>query len=141
MADFNSVQAAKWVADPRQAVKVNEWGGRVRHYYWSYVATGDEDPNETILLTRIPRGARLIGGKLVHGAHSTADFRIGTEDDEDRYLVLGDIATDGNIDFLDTEATNFGEELTEDTDIVGTVETGALVNGEILNGYILAVVD
>lgn len=141
MADFNSTQFAKFEGDPRQAVKVNEWGGRVRMAFWSYTADGTEADTNTIGLVRLPQGARVIDGHLAHGAHTGADLLIGTVADPDRYLTTGDIALDGSISFLQTEANFYGEELTEDTDVIATVDTATLTSGEILNGHILYVLD
>jgi hypothetical protein len=141
MADFNSVQFAKFAADPRQAVKVNEWGGRVRVAMWTYTATGDEDDTETIALVKLPRGARPIGGLLIHGAHTGADLLIGTEASPAAFLTTGDIALAGTISFLDTVAQGHGVELTADTDVIATVDTASLAVGEVLNGHILYVLD
>ena len=141
MADFNSVQFAKQIADPNLGVHVNEWGGRVRAYWFEYTSLGTEADTETIALVRLPKGARLLDGLLVHGAHTGADLLIGTEADPDRYLTTADIALDGTVEFLRTAANFFGEVLTETTDVIATVDTATLTVGEILNGYILAVVD
>lgn len=141
--DFTSDQVAKFEADPRQAVKVNEWGGRVRMAFFSFTA-GATGPaiGETIGLVRLPQGARVLHGRITTDtATVSAAADIGIDGDVDKYAAAASLASVGGVDFADTQALNLGTETTEDEDVFATVSGAALAAGTVLNGYMLYVLD
>lgn len=146
--DHNSVQFAKFAANPRQAVKANEWGGRVRAAFFDFDSLTLAQ-NDVVGLAVLPRGARVIGGFVAFG-----DFGTGVSVDIGTYTLDGtlidvdwfadgiDVATAaGTATFADTEALHYGEELAADV-AIGAIFLGANPDDTVrLSGHILYMLD
>ena len=66
MGTVYSVQKTKWDQNvPKDMIKPNELGGRVRVAYGLYEATTEQSD---IHMFNLPNGARILSGELVHDA-------------------------------------------------------------------------
>jgi predicted NBD/HSP70 family sugar kinase len=147
MTTFKSDQIAVLDAVPASLPKANERHGRLRLHYWSFVTATGGGPavNDTVVIARLPRGARILGGRAVAEAMSsggaTAQVSIGLVADAARYLEASSVDAAAGLSFADTVARNFGEELSAVTDIVATALGEAWAGAKKFNGYILYAVD
>lgn len=141
MASHYSAQYQKFVNVPREHVKTNEKGGRVRVAYFSVVADGTEEANDLFYLTQIPAGSRLLAGWAVFSDWGSATMDIGTAADVDRYADGLTIGTAGESVFLNTALLNYGEELAADTDVIAKILGATAAAAATLVGHILYVLD
>lgn len=133
-------------------VSGRDWASSVRRIYFDYTvpAGGEADGNNVGVVKGIPKGARLLGGKVAHTDLGTAadidiglrgtdgdGYYTGTTADDDDFLAA---ALDGNQvatqEFGNTIALNFGYVLTKDCDLVLTVDAAAWDAAAELRGYI-----
>lgn len=148
MASQNSTQWAKvagLVAGTLYSpLKPNEYRGRVRMAYFTCTLAANA-VDDTINLVRVPEGGRIIGGHVVFSALSsgggTAQIQVGTAADPDRYLGTTSVEAAGSSAIANTIALNYGEEVSEDTDVIATVKGEALATAGTLSGHVLFVVD
>lgn len=146
--DHNSVQYAKFVADPYQGVKANEWVGRVRVMFFDFDSLTLAQ-NDVVGLGVLPKGARVIGGFMAFGDFGTAiTVDIGTFDEDevvidvDHFADGVDVATAaGTANFANTEALNYGQELTATVRVGMTFLGGDPLDTQRMSGHILYVVD
>ena len=141
MALFKSLQITNAEAVPAILGDPSEQGGRVRRKYFSFtVPAGNAAINDTVQLTRIPKGARLLGGKIAAEAMSTAgavaSIQIGDGTTPAKYLGTTGIDTAAISDFGDTVALNFAEKLAAELTLTATVLVEAWAAGQKLLGYI-----
>jgi hypothetical protein len=147
MTAYKSDQIAGLDAAPVVVPKANERHGRVRLHYWSFTTAASAGPavNDTIVIARLPQGARILGGRIANEALSsgagTAQVSIGLVGDAARYLEASSVDAAGGLAFADTPERNFGDELAADADVVATALGEAWAASKKLNGYILYVVD
>ena len=147
MTTFKSDQIAALDAVPVVVPKANERHGRLRLHYWSFTtaAAGGPAVNDTVVIARLPQGARILGGRAAFEAMSTgaatAQVSIGLAADTARYLEASSVDGAGGLSFADTTARNFGDELAADTDVVATALGEAWAAAKAFNGYILYAVD
>jgi predicted NBD/HSP70 family sugar kinase len=147
MTTFKSDQIAALDAVPPVVPKANERHGRLRLHYWSFATAGGGGPavNDTVVIGRLPQGARILGGRAVAEAMSsgggTAQVSIGLAADAARYLEASSVDAATGLSFADTLARNFGDELATDTDVVATALGEAWAASKKFNGYILYAVD
>ena len=143
MPTFDSTQYAKFAADPRQAVKINEWGGRVRAAFFSYTALGTEVATDTINLVRLPKGARVLDGHVVlDTTEATLTMDIGTAADPDKYGNDLDVnLLDAPARFAHTPTLNYGVETTEDEDVIALLNVVGLTAGTVVTGHMLYALD
>lgn len=147
MTTFKSDQIAALDAAPPVVPKANERHGRVRLHYWSFTTASGGGPavNDTVVVARLPQGARILGGRAAAEAMSsgagTAQVSLGVAGDAARYLETSSVDAAAGLSFADTVARNFGDELTADTDVVATALGEAWAGSKAFNGYILYAVD
>lgn len=140
MATFNSAQFTKYNAG--DAVNVNEWGGRVRLAYFNVAAITGLAQNDLVNLCKIPKGARIIGGRLDHGAYgASVTLDIGISGSENKYLSAADISSAGQKDIANTLALNLGSVTTAEESVQAKFEAANPSDTAVLNGYILYVLD
>lgn len=128
MAQVKSVEMDRMTASPVTVQRANAVGAKVRYYPFTFhTAAADAEgvgplaAGDTLVLTRLPAGARIIRGYAIIGAMGTgADAQIGTVADPDRYSGLLDVAAASTPWLADTEAKFQDDILTEDTDIILT---------------------
>jgi hypothetical protein len=147
MTTYKSDQIAGLDAVPAIVPKANERHGRLRLHYWSYTTAPGGGPavNDTVVIARLPQGARILGGRVAFEAMSsggaTAQITIGLAGDGARYLEANSVDAAGGLSFADTVARNFGDEPAADIDVIATALGEAWAAAKKLNGYILYAVD
>jgi hypothetical protein len=147
MTVYKSDQIAALDAVPAIVPKANERHGRLRLHYWSFATAAGAGPavNDTVVIARLPQGARILGGRIANEAMSsgasTAQVSIGLAGDAARYLEASSVDAAGGLSFADTVARNFGDELAADTDLVATALGEAWAASKKIDGYILYAVD
>jgi len=142
MAELYSDQYTKLNASTK--LDPTELRGRVRIAYFKRstsaalpVASGD-----TIKLTQLPSGARVIGGNVAFGAMgASATAKIGTAADDDRYSGSVDVSAAGHSELAGTIAKNTCDALTADTDIILTAGGANYAADKAVVGYLLYVID
>ncbi len=146
MAVLKSTQVTNLDAIPVVYPKANEVYGRLRRNYFDFtVPVGDAAVNDTIQLTKIPAGARIMGGRIDSEAMSSdtgaASIQIGDGTTAAKYLGTTDIDAIAQADFNNTQALFFGEAQTAELILTAKVITEDWLAGQILAGYIDFVVD
>jgi hypothetical protein len=144
MATFLTAQLTKvddGVASFDQ-LKPNEHYGRVRIEYFNYLTVAGMLVADIISLCDIPKGARLVGGRLLTGAMgASVTLSVGTVAAPTRYLAATSVAAASSTDFANTIALNQGEEFSVLTRVIATIAGAAPTAGIVLQGYVLYVVD
>lgn len=142
--DFNSDQVTKWEATPDEKVRANEFSGEVRIARFSFDNTGGTSASsgDTVELTRLPEGARIIEGSLevTSTFSANANFNIGDGSSAARFndSVIDIDATGVNaFAATDGEDGHLTTQLTADTPVIATFDTAG-GNGAF-NGYLLYV--
>jgi hypothetical protein len=143
---YKSVQQTKIDATPREMLRPNEMGGRVRVAFWEFtVPAATLVINDTVDLVTLPKGARILGGKIVCEAMSTAggtaSADIGIIGTAAKYGDNIDVDAAGADDFAHTIALYFGELLTVETKIVLTAVAEAWAAAAKCYGFVLYAVD
>jgi len=146
MAVLKSDQITNLDAVPQVLGDPTEFGGRIRSAYFSFtVPTGNAAVNDTVQLTKVPSGARILDGRLTSEAMSTAggdaSIQIGDGTTAAKYLGTTSVDAAAEADFANTFALNSGEKLTAELVLTATVITEAWLAAKKLNGYVRYVVD
>lgn len=141
MASYDSTQYADTLAKPASRLKPNEWGGRVRRSWWDFTTpAGGLTVGDTVNLVTLPRGARVLGGRVGFGdmttGGGTATAEIGYAGAASRYAGALNVDAAGESDFADTAARNFGDELDADRTILATVGGEDWAAAQSFTGYI-----
>ena len=156
--DSNGIEYAVELAQGNSKIKPNQLEGRVRIGRFSYtIPTGDEAIASNVALVRLPKGARIIEGKIkgeAMGNSSTVDIGLmgadgsgfinadgDVADDVDFFLDGGDVNAAFNLDFAATIALNYGYELEKNCILLATPVVGAWDAGQDLVGHVKYVVD
>lgn len=133
--------------------------GRVRCSYFSDTPAGGGDATDSMLVARLPKGARVIDIQLVHGAHTGLtgldvglqgadgsgyiDAANSVADDPDFFTPTAlDVSSAGRTSVLTLATGNFGYKTEKEVDVILDVAVG--VNGfanAVMSGFILYVVD
>lgn len=140
-----SVQYAKYAANPTVKVASKDWHARKRTAYGEYEASALAAGSQ-IAMVRIPQGARLLGGKLAWDAMGGGSFILGVGDqfDCDRFMLAA-TASVASFNAVDSDCGVFnvigdvsgphsvgiGYEFTCDTDIIVTFSYAAAVTGTV----------
>lgn len=143
MPAIYSPQYSKIVGSTYDPLKPNELSGRVRVAFFEFLT---QNPGyaigDILYLTRLPKGARMIGGNLAFGTMGAGTtIKIGINGDDDRYLTDTSLASAGQTRIADTTAHFYGEELSSETDLFGTIGGAAYAAGQPLRGHIVYVID
>lgn len=146
MTAHKSDQITGQDATPATLPKASELHGRVRVAYWSFTTpVGGVAIDDTITLVRLPRGARVLGGRFTAEAMSTgggaATLGIGVAGAATRYLEATSVDAAAAGDFADTVARNFGDERTAETDVIATATVEAWAAAKRFDGWIAYAVD
>lgn len=143
MATYSSSQHANYTAVPATLVKPNELGGRSRIAYFAVTTSAYASTGDVINLTTLPKGARIVGGRIVHEANAASTtLSVGTTDSATRYLGATAVgASAGGTDVANTVALNFGDELTAITVITATPGGATWTAGTSILGFIEYVID
>lgn len=152
-----SAQATKLNATNFDPLRANELSGRVRCAYFVYTASGAQAANQVLGFTKLPAGARYVGGRIYSdGAVATADLDVGliaadgsgtidaagsVADDIDFLGDAIDIATAGAYDLLATEPAALGYLLEKECWVAGKLLTAGLADEDVLAGVIFYVTD
>lgn len=100
------------------------------------VPAGGLPVSDTIELLEIPRGVRLLGGKIVFEAMSsaagTANIQLGDGTDADKYLGTTSVDAAGEAEFGHTAALNYGEKVADTFRLTATVLGEAWAAGQRL---------
>jgi len=157
--DLKGVEYTLATAVGHTPVAPNQMGGRVRMAYFTYTtpATTGVTDGQNIGVAVIPKGARILGGKLeCEAMGTTAAVDIGLKgndntgyidaddsvaDDDDLFLAAGDISSAASLTFADTIARNYGYETEKEVVLVLTAETANWAAEKDLYGHIEYVVD
>jgi hypothetical protein len=141
MAELKSTQITNATATPIVPVNSHDSGARVHREYFDFtVPVGDAAINDTVLLAKVPNGARLLGGKIVAEAMTTgagaASIQIGDGTTAAKYLGTTSIDAAAEAEFGHTAALNFGELQTAELTLTATVVTEAWAAGQVLSGWV-----
>ena len=140
MATFNSAEFTRF--NTGVDVNVNEWGGRLRVAYFSVAAITGLAQNDLVNLTKVPAKARVIGGRIDHGAYgASVTLDIGISGDSDKYLSALDISSAGQSDIANTLALNQGVATTVEETIQALFEAANPSDVVVMSGYLLYVID
>ena len=143
MATYSSTQYSNYTSVPANLVKPNELGGRQRVAYFSVTTSAFASTGDTINLTTLPKGARIVGGRIAWAANAASTtLTVGTSASATRYLGSTAVgASAGAADFANTVALNLGDELTAITVLVATPGGATWTAGTSILGYVEYVVD
>jgi len=88
MATFYSVEATKFTTPSVEGfVRGTDLGGKLRVSFFTYNFAGTEATNDTIVLTKVPQGARILGVYVANeDCGTTVTVDIGDSDDTDRLV-------------------------------------------------------
>ena len=132
MATVKSDQITNITAEPRVLLTPNE-EGRLYRAYFSYTFAGTESALDVIEFTRLAKGVRVLGGRIIHTDLGTdVDLAIGhrlvdgTGGDTDAFTAtsLDLAAAAGSQLFGNLVAADFGVEIPADSYLVGLLEDG-----------------
>jgi hypothetical protein len=155
--DSYGAPLADFVGQEHKPIKPNQSGGRVRvqHFTVALAAQADDDH---IALAKLPKGARILGGRvMVDGDPGDCHFDLGimgadlngyydtlstpTADDDDFFGTFDPADAAATYVLADTAAKRFGYETQKEVYFVATIETAAVTVATTLRGYILYAVD
>ena len=144
MATVYSTQRANENAGTKNAPY--DKGGRVRIAVFEYTTpSGGVAVNDVIELVKLPKDARIIGGRAAWEAMSsgagTATVTIGVSGAASKYLGSTSVDAAGETDFANTLATNMLDKLSADTVLIATAGGEAWAGTKKFNGYVLYVLD
>jgi hypothetical protein len=143
MATYSSSQYANYTAVPATLVKPNELGGRSRIAYFAVTTSAYSSSGDVINLTTLPKGARVVGGRIVWAANAASTtLSVGTTASATRYLGATAVgASAGGADVANTVALNLGDELTASTVITATPGGATWTAATSILGFIEYVID
>lgn len=122
-------------ASPVTRMKMSQEVGAFKTFSYT-VPGGGLAQNSTLELLRLKSNQKLLGGCFTQDGLGN-NVAIGDGTTADKYKASTSVASTGGFTFLDTAATNHGQELTADTSIVATVTGGAWTAGKIIKGYVI----
>lgn len=146
MAELYSTQQQK--VEDNGVFDANELGGAVRVAYFEYTTTGSESAGDTLVLTTVPKGARMLAGEMhADEIDATGDdattpttFRIGDADDDDRFLAAQNFGgADFNGQINAPAEAGFGFVTTGETEMVMTFDAIDAEADKTIKGYFLYV--
>lgn len=142
MATRNSTQAATFTSVAFDPLKPNELGGRLRIAFFDFTtpASGGAD-GDIYVLTRLPKGARVIGLVTVNEAlGASVVAKVGIVGADTKYGSAIDMAAAGADPFVQTVAT-YGLETTAEEDVIMTLTGAVPTASRIVKGHFTYVVD
>jgi len=148
MAEFQSSNYVKSVAKPQIPIEMGEVSGKPRFLYNEYQPLANLAAADTILLGKIPAGARVIGGWIksaAQGGSCTADIgnqisaQSGAEvADVDSLGAAFSLVAAGALLLNSKNGAKFGNKFTEEVLIFATINaTGSTGLIQIAIEYVL----
>jgi hypothetical protein len=118
-----------------------DYQGVVRHVYDTYVSAALETAS-TIKLINMPKGAKIRGIRIVHGAMGTSvTCKIGDSDDDDRYYATGtDIAAIGQKDSILLAGVNYVIGTADGDDVILITTEAATMDADETMKFIISYV-
>lgn len=147
MPNVKSDQVTNITAEPRTLLQPNE-NGRLYRAYFSVTFAGTESAGDVIQLQKLPKGARVVGGKIIHSDLGTdVNLDIGYEDaddsdtnvDDDAFTAtVLDLSSAGSQDFALAVVGDFGRELPAESWLTGTLVDGGSYSASsgTIEGYV-----
>jgi len=140
MADKYSTQATLEIAVPQSSVDSRDQGKKETLYFDYTVPAGDLAVAQTIALRYIPKGVRLLGGKTVNTALSsaggTSGCSVGDGTTAAKYANALDMDAAGSDEFGNTDALYYGEYVATGFWLTLTVTGEALVDAGTIKGEV-----
>ncbi len=152
MATEQSNEYIRALSTPRNQVKVNEWGGRLRRRKFSFLAgtDGAGTNGDIIKLCPMYAGERMMGGRIkttALGASVTGSFgdalATATTNSADgaaasatKFSAALAIAAIADLTWGDTIALLFGLEVVNNFDLCLTVGGATITSGQSFIGYV-----
>lgn len=153
----NGVELAQVAAEGHNPLKANQVYGRVKVSTFTINTGSGIAQNTVVAAAKLPRGARLLRGRIDFGAMGTsATAEIGlaatdgggyldvagtVDDDVDKLLAAGNVAAAGQLAFVDTAALGMLYETEKEVYLVVKATGAAWAASKTLQGYILYSVD
>lgn len=151
MSAYNSDQVNQTLNPPNTKLKPNEEGGRERILRFTYTVSASSPLNiaDTITTQVLPKGARIFGGNVTFGAAgASATLSVGKGASLNgnaavpaAYLNAADVHAAGSSLLANTQALNYGDELTDDTPLLLTAAGANFANGTVIAGHVSYVID
>lgn len=143
MTDFEGKHTQTYIAD-KQQVLPDILGGRVRVAWFESKDSYDAASGDRVRLAKLPDGARVLEGRVDHGAFGAGvTLDIGDDDDDDRYISGDDVSSAGQVNFANTVALGMGHKISGSgqTTIWAKLEGADPAADKQLDGYIKYVQD
>jgi hypothetical protein len=136
MANVNASEYGRF-AGGSGLILANELGGKARIAYFSVNTTTQAiSSGDTVNLVTLPKGARILGGKVSFGAMgASATLTIGDAGSAVRLLASTDVSAAGAVDIF--AAAGVGYETTDATIIIATAAGANYASAKDLKGYLL----
>ncbi len=144
MAILYSDQEAKRVAQGSQySDGFNEIDGNLSVTRWTRTTVAADAQNDTVYVLRLPKGAVLLEGEIIHGAlganvtlsAGSIGLTTGTATAA-AYLAATASATEGIKALFATRALGRLTQLTEDTTVTLTIGGADVANGIYIDGWV-----
>jgi hypothetical protein len=141
MANTDSAQITALASSSGKAAS-NELSGRLRVAYFSVAAVPVVGIGDTMTLTKLPKGAKVLRGSfqftVAQGATATMALGIAGSTGKYRAAATNNVTT--SEDFALVAATNMGNDTTAEETIIAT-NAGATWTASAFRGYIIYIVD
>lgn len=158
MANVNSIEYQKIVdtqAGTYTPLQANQLGGRARIATFRYKTAGGGGPavGDTVSLTKVPKGARVLGiwvqWEAMSSGAGTAGADFGDSGDPDRFVAAENLDAAGTGKWLALRTDNTADvpvlgqnfEYTAETVIQAKVTGEAWAAAKYITGYIVYAVD
>lgn len=141
MAVKKSDQMTNETADPITTKNDSSVTGKpIREYFSFTTPAGKAVVDDTIQLTKIPAGARILGGHAAWEGMSSgagdSSMKIGDGTTADKYLGTTSVDAAGSAAFGNTVALGFGDKLSAAMTLTATVVTEDWAAAKKLLGYV-----
>lgn len=146
MATVYTNESRKFILPAYSQVEAKDVGGKVRVLYFSRSTTDAVNGNlangDVIDAGQLPKGARIIGGKLDQDAlGSGVTLTVSLSVSSTALSGALDVAAAGEDVFANTVALNYGYELTVTERLLITVGGGTPASSKVIKGHLLYVID
>lgn len=141
MATFYSDQRTNALANPPVAIDP-VYASKVVRLEWTYTtpASGAPAVGDYVELVKLPKGARVLGGKVICEALSsgagTAGADIGYSGADTRYAAALNLDAAAQADFGNTIALNYGDVLADEKVLRAKVTGEAWAVSKKVYGYV-----
>ena len=138
MATVYSTQRARTVASGNQFSNgLTEVGAKKRIAFFDYTSSTADAAGTVIELTKLPKGARILGGELFRSALGAGvTLKVGTSASDAAYLAAVDSSALGSSALAATVALGRFSVLDAETLVIATTAGAALPAAGTIQGYI-----